>query len=741
MSNGSPISSLQHRPLLIRARADLEYYPQTFQGENWWVVKDPVDLKYFRFREEACTALRMLDGVASLHEIKSALDRRFPKVKTTFRELQSLIWTLHQSGLVLADTPGQAAQLYRRRGEQQRRRWLGQLSSILFIRLPGMDPERFLRWLYPKTRWIYNRWCVAPCILLATSALLLVTVHFSEFYQKLPNFYQFFSAGNVLWLMISLSLAKILHEIGHGLTCKHFGGECHEIGMMLLVFTPCLYCDTSDSWTVPNKWHRAAIGAAGMYVEIVLASICTFVWWNTEPGLVHYTCLNIMFVCSLSTLVFNSNPLLRYDGYYILSDIMEVPNLQQRSRQALIGVLRRTCLGLPWKKDLALPPRRRVLFALYAVASFFYRWFVLLVILWFLSQVLKPYGLQALAHILIAISFIGLVAMPAWQAIRFFRTPGRIHQVNKRRLLATVSVIVACGLFATTVQLPHTVMTSAVIQPREPEKNYVAVAGKLESVAVAEGDTVEAGQQLARLRNPDIVLQITQLVGQRERTAQQLQNLRRQRSDQDAVQQIPFTQEALNGLDEQLAELREDQQRLTLVSASGGTVMPPPQLPTTTTDKGAFSQWPGTPLDERNLNRWIEPGTLFCLIGDPRQMQATLVIDQSQMEFVQVGQQVEIKLDEYPSEIFWGGIDELARIELKVAPAELSANSGGELNTETDQAGNERPSSVSYQARVTLVDEQQRLMSGFRGRAKIHVGTGTAWQRFTRFLAGLVRMR
>ena len=126
-------------------------------------------------------------------------------------------------------------------------------------------------------------------------------------------------------------MTKVLHEFGHGLSCKHFGGECHEMGVMILVLTPCLYCNVSDSWMLPNKWHRAAIGAAGMYVEVVLASICTFIWWFTEPGLFNYLCLNVMFICSVSTVMFNANPLLRYDGYYILADILEIPNLRQKA--------------------------------------------------------------------------------------------------------------------------------------------------------------------------------------------------------------------------------------------------------------------------------------------------------------------------------------------------------------------------------------------------------------------------
>ena len=141
------------------------------------------------------------------------------------------------------------------------------MASPLFIRLPGIDPEPFLAWGYPRLRCLYSRVFLIACLLLVLAAMTLFVVQLDVVYRKLPTFQQFFSAQNLIWLMVALALTKVLHELAHALTCKHFGGECHEIGVALLVFTPCLFCDTSDSWMLPNRWHRAAIGAAGMMEE------------------------------------------------------------------------------------------------------------------------------------------------------------------------------------------------------------------------------------------------------------------------------------------------------------------------------------------------------------------------------------------------------------------------------------------------------------------------------------------
>src|SRR5690606_25016290 len=216
-----------------------------------------------------------------------------------------------------------------------RKQLLANFTNVLAFRFKGFDPEPILNFIYPYTRWFFSKPAFIVSCLLVLSALTLVLVQFDTFQSRLPSFQSFFAAKNWLWLGLTLAVTKVLHDFGHGLSCKHFGGECHEIGVMFLVLTPCLYCNVSDSWMLPNRWHRAFIGAAGMYVEVVLASICTFVWWFTEPGLLNYICLNVMFVSSVSTILFNANPLLRYDGYYILSDILEIPNLRQKATSIL----------------------------------------------------------------------------------------------------------------------------------------------------------------------------------------------------------------------------------------------------------------------------------------------------------------------------------------------------------------------------------------------------------------------
>ena len=205
--------------------------------------------------------------------------------------------------------------------------------------------------------------------------------------------HQWLRLESLFVLAVVIGVTKVLHELGHALMCKRFGGECHQIGPMLLVFTPALYCDTSDSWMLPNRWQRAAVGVAGIATEVLLASLATFVWVSTGPGLSHFIAMNVMLVCGVSTVFFNANPLLRYDGYYVLSDLCDVPNLGERSRKLLAGDFARICLGVDEPSDEVFSRRSRFWLTVYAVTATAYRWGLTLLILWFVSQLLRPYRL------------------------------------------------------------------------------------------------------------------------------------------------------------------------------------------------------------------------------------------------------------------------------------------------------------------------------------------------------------
>ncbi len=723
------------RPLAIRMRPDLVVTKQRYQGRQFWIIKDPVGLNYFRFQEEEYSLLNWLDGETSLDELRQRFEQQFAPQKITLEELGRLIGMLHQSGLVIAGVAGQGKQLLKRRWERKKKEWMAAVSNVLAIRFKGIDPERLLNWLYPKVSWFFTKTAATVCLTMLFSALMLVLVQFDTFKAKLPSFHEFFGASNWIWLAAAMAVTKVLHEFGHGLSCKHFGGECHELGVMMLVLTPCLYCNVSDSWMLPNKWHRAFIGAAGMYVEICIASIATFLWWFSAPGLLNNICLSTMFVCSVSTVVFNGNPLLRYDGYYILSDILEIPNLRQKATTILGRKMGAWCLGLEEPDDPFLPQRNQAMFMLYTVASTVYSWVVVFSILFFLNKVFKPYRLEIFGQMIALAAIASMIGRPLWTVWKFFRIPGRTDQVKKPRLYATiviVATVVGAFLF---LPLPYRVYCSLEVQPHKPDPVYIEVVGKLTTLNVKPGQSVEAGTMLAELQSIDLELAVAELTGRRDQLNAQLDSLRRQRYQSAGSElQIPQIQKSLDAVEGELREKKTDLDRLHLVARRGGVVFPPPSMPKRPRQDGKLTTWNGTPLEKRNLGATFQPGTLFCQIGDPGKFDAILVVDQSDIESIHLDQKVKVMLDESPGKIYDGEITEISPEEMKALPKQLSNKSGGSLETKTDESGVSKPASTSYEARVPLDDAEGILIPGLKGEAKISADYHSLGWRTWRFL-------
>lgn len=729
--------SSSSRPLRLRMRPDLTSRRHQYQGNPYWVVKEPVGLKYFRFQEEEYAVLQMLDGQASMDQIKTQFEQQFAPQKITFQDLQQFIGMLHRSGLVIGDSPGQGARLLKRRDDQQRKKMLAALSNVFALRWRGIDPDRLLNWLYKFTWWMFTPAAVIFCLLLGLSALSLVIVQFDVFTSRLPAFHEFFGPRNWLYLGVTMALVKVLHEFGHGLSCKHFGGECHEMGFMLLVFTPALYCNVSDSWMLPSKYRRAAIGAAGMYVEMIIASVATYIWWFSDPATtINQICLSVMFICSVSTVIFNGNPLLRFDGYYILSDLAEIPNLRQKATTALRRLLVDWCLGLEQPEDPFLPKKNQIFLAVYTVAAVAYRWIVVFSIMMFLNKVLEPYGLKVLGQLIALSGLFGLIVQPTVQLVKFLYVPGRMHQVKKARLLATAAVIaVVLGLIC-FFPLPYYVSATLEVKPKDAESVFVRVPGRLEEIAAQYGQQVKKGQTIARLANEDLSLEVLRLEGQKQVQQKELDTLRRLQNRDAAIgQRIPELEETIAMLDEQISEKNEQLRRLVVTSPTEGVVMRIPDR-AKPKDESRLHSWLGTPLSERNLGAHFQASELLCLVGDPHRLEAMLVIDQADMDFVTEDQQVKIRLDAYPNETFVSKIVEIARSDLKVAPPALTTQAGGTLATRTDKEGQPAPLSTSFQAWAPLPKEiaSRELPMGLRGQGRVYAGNRSLGARLWRYV-------
>ncbi|HEV3299263.1 MAG TPA: HlyD family efflux transporter periplasmic adaptor subunit [Planctomycetaceae bacterium] len=731
---GAQMLPSTRRPIPLRRRPDLDVRRIEYQGIGSYVIKDPVGLKYHRLHAEQFGVLGLLDGSRNLDEIRNELIRLFPTLTVTLNDVQQLITDLHDKGLLQSLRFGQGAALLKHRRAKRGEKIWAFFRNLLYIRLPGWDPERMLKWLHPRLWWIYSPWAVAFCVTLVASSLLLVGTEFSEFRRRLPEFQQFFTVRNMIYLWATVGVTKILHEFGHGLTCKHFGGECHQMGIMLLVFSPTLYCDVSDAWMMRNKWHRIYIGLAGMYVETVLSAVAIFIWWNTNPGLLHYLCLNVFFVSTVSTVIFNANPLMRYDGYFMLADYLEVPNLRPKADKMLTEKFSWYCLGIEQRPDPFMPETGRVWFVTFAIAAAIYRWVIVFGITLFLYRVLKPYGLQSIGIVLAVASLAAVVGNLVYSLYKIVSAP-RSDPMDMRKVTITgtvVAIVLAAALF---VPLPLHEEMAFMVEPLDVAHVYATAPGRVSEVHVAPGARVSKGDLLVKLINRETEQKRRELEMKRDVQQKELE-LDRVLNDQ-AQEKVART--ILDGIEKQLADFDRQLVQLELRAPCDGYVIAAPRVPepTLADQSRQLSRWYGHPLDPENLGCQLTERTHVCSIAPKKEgNNAVLYVDQADRNDIRLGQTVQIQLEHVADRTYSGQIERISDREAEIAPEVLSSKAGGDLATTADSHGHERLTNSAYQATVRLDEDADLLRTGMRGRARFTVerrsAVGWLWRYFRR---------
>ncbi len=308
--------------------------------------------------------------------------------------------------------------------------------------------------------------------------------------------------------------------------------------------------------------------------------------------------------------------------------------------------------------------------------------------------------------------------------------------MDRKRLRLTVCLLAAVALFVFAVPLPYRVICSLEVMPRDSDPVYVDVAGRVEEVVVRPGQKVHKGDPLARLTNVDLQLATAELDSKRSEYEGKLADLfyRRGKGDSTASTEIPQVKESLDAVKEQLQQKQQDMVRLSLVAPADGAVLPPPENPGKPDSNGQLPYWSGTPLDKKNVGAFMQESVLFCNIGDPKRLEAVLVVEQDDIEFIRENQSVAVKINEIPGWTYHTQIEEIAKNDLKVTPRPLGQKAGGEIVSKQDEGGTERPINTSYQARAPLDDNEGLLRIGLRGQAKIHARWQTLGYRGWRYL-------
>ncbi len=493
--------------LRARLRGSAQISRQHYRGDRWYVVRDPAGNQFHRLSAAAYRFVGLLDGSRSVAEAWDLVGGQLADEAPTQNEVIQILTQLHAANLLETNITPDAQVLLRRHKRMVKQQWQGRLMNVMFPRIPLWDPDRFLcRWMpvvKPFLSWV--------------GSLLWIAVVMSAVFMLVPKWPQLKTAAskatnpnNWPFLWATFVLIKLIHELGHAFSCRRFGGEVHELGVMFLVFIPTPYVDASSAWSFPSKWAKMFVGAGGMIIELFVAAIMAFIWAKTAPGTIHDLAYNTMLIASVSTVGFNANPLLRYDGYYILSDYLEIPNLRQKAQEYAMGLIKRHLFGV--KSQQPLPPvGQRVWLFIYAIASGIYRVFVGIMIIMVVSDRVPVLGvLMALGGI------VTWLVVPIFKVSNYLLLDPELHRKRPIAIGWTSAAVAAAIILIGYVKMPQHYEAAGVLEPITKVVMHAEVPGQVVSIEKKHGDLVKQGDVILVCKDPELKARINGLAARRE---------------------------------------------------------------------------------------------------------------------------------------------------------------------------------------------------------------------------------
>jgi putative peptide zinc metalloprotease protein len=635
----------------------VDIYPQDYRGERWYILRDASNGRHLRFNAAAYQFIGRLDGVRSVRQIweqLAALETAPALEQDDIVLILTQLFSLHalKSGL-----PVDALDFFKRYQHERHLRYRRAAMNPLSIRLPLFDPDRLLTRLLPLLRPLFSRTAVLIWLLVVGLAALLTLANLNALQAAISP--AILAPGNLLLMLLMYIFIKTLHEFAHAITVKYWGGEVHEMGITLLLLAPIPHVDASAAWGFRNKYKRALVGAAGILAEIFIAALALLVWLTVEPGLVQDMALNALIIGGVSTLVFNANPLLRFDGYHVLQDLLEIPNLYSRSSAYYLYLIKRYLMGIQEARSPITAQGEHPWLLFYGLAALIYRLILLVVIVLFLTDKYLFIGLA-----------LGLWAagtqllMPLIRGMRFLATHPQL--TGKRYRASFVFTYGILGIAATLLLYPVSLTTSAegVVWVPDQAQVFAGTDGFISEVLVEPGSPVAAGTLLIRLTAPDLETRI-QVQKARYRALEI-----RWGADQLKQQvQSDITAEEMAQVKAELDWLQAQQDELLIYSQESGTFVVP---------------------DETRLQgRYVRKGEQIGFVINPEGLIVRAVVPQSSIGLVR--RQVEttrVRLAERLDETLT--VDILREVPAGIThlPSRaLGTAGGGDIAVERDESG------------------------------------------------------
>ncbi|MDH3212256.1 MAG: hypothetical protein OEM05_07200 [Myxococcales bacterium] len=656
-------------------RSHGRFYRHLYRGQRWYILQDRTTGRCHRLNATAYHLAGLMNGERTTQQIWETAGEMLGDDAPTQDETIRLLGLLHFADVLRCEVSPDTVELFRRGHRRSSQEAWRRFTNPLSIRVRLFDPEKFLeRWL-PWVRPLFSPVALAVCGLVVCAAGVLAAANWTELSQGAST--RLLEPRNLLLMWIAYPVVKAIHEFGHAFAAKVWGGEVHEMGIMFLVLMPVPYVDATCASVFPDKWKRAGVGAAGILVELLLASLALIVWLIVEPGVVRSIAYDVMWIGGASTLLFNGNPLLRFDGYYVLADAIEMPNLGSRSNQYLGYLVMHHGFGLDKVRNPVSTHGEEPWLLGYGVASFCYRMLVMFGIALFLTSKFFIVGV-----LLAALGVGSQVVVPLLRHVSFLFTNPRLAEKRPRAILTSAVAVGGLAGFLLLVPLPLRTNAQGVVWPPPGAEVRARADGFVVRVLADPDAFVEPGTPLILTRDPSLEADIAVLEAQRDEL--RARRLAEWRSDlvkaQNTLQEIATVEAAL-------ARARERKGDVVIRSAAYGTLVAPHLADL--------------------VDQFVSQGQLMGYVVNSAITTARVVVPQSDIALVRANTDaVEVRLSSRPRRALPASIRrEVPAATNRLPSAALGAAGGGPLPVDaTDPEGLRTPQAV-FQLELALLDE------------------------------------
>ena len=551
--------------LRLRLRGDLAFELQEHGDDSCYVIHDEVSSNYFQIGLPEYTFISVLDGNTTLQLAVEQTATRLGHDALSIREAIRIAHWLLETGLAQAvnenGTPMPDADLLIEKVETRQEQTVASQLNPLFIRVPLFNPHRLFKTIYPVFGWIQS----APFFAIWCLSIVYALICIAQQPGNLISSAQGLMTNQAwLWLLLTLVGLKLVHELAHGLFCHGWGGHVKKTGLVFILFVPMPYVDVTSCWGFQSKWRRIGVSAAGMYVEVFLAAIAAIIWSFSHDEVTRFHLFNVMLLGSLTTLLFNANFLMRFDGYYIVSDVLEIPNLYQKGQQYVNQLGRRYLLGMKARTNLTASARD-IWIRVYGVTSLIWRWMIYVSLTLVATALFHGFGL-ALAMVGIAV----WLGQPIARLLSSWNDPTQHARPNFTWLGSVTVPLLATATFATFwLPWPVQVTAPAMVEYDAIETVRPVVNGFVASVHVENNQFVHKGELLVELENRELELRLIDLRLEREKS------LIRSRLFHEERKLASYQAEAASreALEKQIAEIRTELDSLKLRAPVDGVIL------------------------------------------------------------------------------------------------------------------------------------------------------------------------